>query len=233
MYSNVRIINKDEHRNLRFRLPENLDFTSKIAHAPLVAGEFFAACKSQPILFIKNDGHIMPCVLLGLKDGQNLFLDAKKQWRKTEYCPFIFKRYPFVYVNLNGKLTLAYDTDCRTASETEGEAVFDENGVKTKFVDSVLDKMNRYHSDSLATGDFCKKLDELGLLSDFSADISSGGQKHRLDGFLSIDEKKFEALSDEAKSELIRLRYYNYIVAHFISMSGLDKLALFAAEMRN
>lgn len=233
MYKNITVINKDDHKNLRFKHTDTFGFASAVSHAPIVTGEFFAVCKSQPILFIKNDQQLMASAVLGLKDGQNLFLDDKKRWKRTEYCPFVFKRYPFVYVNMENKLNLAYDTDCDCTSETEGEPIFDENGEQTKFTSSLMELMHKYHMDSFATAAFCDKLNGLGLLSPLALSLKVGGKNHKFEGFLHVDEKKFNELAEESKMELIRLKYYDYVVAHLISLACFEKLAMFALEKQN
>src|ERR1035437_9795261 len=62
----------------------------------LSCGEFVAAARDYPIAFASRDGEsFAPGALLGLGEGQNLFVDAKGVWDAQCYVPAFVRRYPF------------------------------------------------------------------------------------------------------------------------------------------
>lgn len=229
MYSKLTIVNKSEHADLKFKQVSDMRYAEKVSHVVLTLGEYFAACKSQPILFVKTEKEIMSCALMGIQQDVNLFLDARKNWYATEYCPFFFKRYPFIYVPVKEKLTLAFDSECQSANTEQGEALFDEKGEQTEFTKKIVELMNRYQADTDNTIAFCKKVDEMGLLEPLDITLSVGSNKYKLESFLKVSEKRFNELTTEQKVELIDLGYYNFLVAHLISLANFEKLRLLAA----
>jgi len=226
MYQKITILNKSEHSNLKFKKIASMEHAAKTANVPLTLAEFFSACKSQPILFVKTGDDTLPTALLGIRNDENLFLDARKNWLPTEYCPFFLKRYPFIFVKAEEKFTLAYDSECISANEEEGEAVFGENGEQTEFIKKIMEFMNKYQADSEVTVAFGRLMDELELFEPFEVNLSVGTNKYQISDFRIIGEKKFNELPTEKKTMLIEKGFYNIIVAHLISLSNIEKLAV-------
>ncbi|MCD8552534.1 SapC family protein [Seleniivibrio sp.] len=226
MYQKVTVINKTEHANLKFMQLKDLDHAVKAANVPLTIGEFYAACKSQPILFVKSGENMLPTALLGIKNEENLFINAEKNWMPTEYCPFFIKRYPFIFVNVQDRLTLAYDTDSLSANMETGEAIFDENGEQTDFIKKILDLMNKYQADSEASAAFGREIVELDLFEPFEITMNVGPNKYQINDFHIISEKKFNEMPMEKKTMLIEKGFYSLVLAHLLSLSNMDKLAV-------
>src|SRR3989338_4865690 len=101
MFKNVTPLNKDEHVILKLDKLNTFEFANETSHTPLAIGEYFHACKSQVILFAQSGDIIASIALMGLKEGKNLFVDKKLNWRSAEYCPFSIRRYPFIYIETN------------------------------------------------------------------------------------------------------------------------------------
>ena len=62
----------------------------------LSCGEFVAAARDYPIAFASGDGEsFAPVAILGLGEGQNLFIDAQGAWDARCYVPAFVRRHPF------------------------------------------------------------------------------------------------------------------------------------------
>ena len=59
---------------------------------PLAGVEFFQAARHYPILFVGEGANASPIALLGLKPGQNGFVDATGQWQRAAYVPAFVRR---------------------------------------------------------------------------------------------------------------------------------------------
>src|SRR5689334_16161317 len=72
--------------------------TLRHSHAlPITFAEMPQVARDYPIVFIKPaDGAALRAIaLLGLKPGENLFVDARGRWRDDVYRPAYLRRYPF------------------------------------------------------------------------------------------------------------------------------------------
>jgi hypothetical protein len=59
--------------------------------------EFAIAARDLLIVFAGNDAKDAgPVALLGLRQNENLYVDAEGQWAANTYVPAFVRRYPFV-----------------------------------------------------------------------------------------------------------------------------------------
>lgn len=90
-------LNRTEHKDLRIKPIPNLKFASTVHSVPLTGVEFPAAARDLPILFggltVDSAG---PLALLGLRENENLFINADGHWEANAYIPAFVRRYPFV-----------------------------------------------------------------------------------------------------------------------------------------
>ena len=88
-------LNQDQHKDLKVVQK----FSNEILHerhiAPLMLQEFTAAAPHFPIFFLKApEAEVYsPVAVLGLKDGQNLFM-KDGEW-EGQYLPAGIRAYPF------------------------------------------------------------------------------------------------------------------------------------------
>lgn len=224
MYKDVLLIQKDLHKEIKFSPLDNMEFAATVSDTPISVAEFYYACKSQPIVFVENADEITPIALMGLKQGENLFLNKKNQWYHTEYCPIFLRHYPFVYIQTEQGLSLGYDKSSKNVNFKKGEPLFDANGELSELTKRILHSHDKFQSDMIVTRAFSKKLKELDLLTAFNPEVRIENNGYKFEGFLAVDENKFKSLSNEHKLELDQLGYYALIMAHLISLSNFQKL---------
>ena len=221
------LLNRDLHRTRRIRPGSGFGFARR-AHALAIAGvEFNEACKEYPIVFTRAaHGELAPVAVLGLRDGDNLFLDDDGQWT-ARYVPACVRSHPFVLAQLPGQqLGLCIDEACPAINDEEGEALFDASRATTPFLQKALDFVQRYREEALRTEAFCRRLEQAGLLTaiEARADLLDG-RRFTLAGLQVVDEKKLMALPDATVLSLFRAGEMHLVAMHLLSLSNLQRLA--------
>ena len=85
------------HADWTLRLPEpRFGFAASINSVVLAGIEFVEASKDYPIVFAKAADALVPVALLGLRETNNLYVDASGDWLNGHYVPAFIRRYPFV-----------------------------------------------------------------------------------------------------------------------------------------
>ncbi len=81
-YRKVVALNSNVHRNLKFAASEVNFLFARDTTAVLLAGvEFAEAAREYPIVFVRGkDGQMRPVALLGVRDGENLFVNDQGKW---------------------------------------------------------------------------------------------------------------------------------------------------------
>jgi hypothetical protein len=224
------------HKNLKLRT--DVSVASRVANQNslfLAAVEFVEACKEFPIVFVRvgeppKDGGkqaIAPLAVLGLKQGQNLFVKGDELI--ANYVPAYLRRYPFAMARLDpssDQIAVCYDADWSGFSETEGNALFTEAGEPSEFLQNAKGFIENFENEVERTRLLCEQLMELGLLDDMRFDATlPGGETLAVDGFLAIDEKKLAALPDAKIVELTRNGIMSLIEMHRVSMTNMNRLA--------
>ncbi len=166
MFNKIALLNSQIHANKKILPVNSFRFAKKSYIASLMINEFTTAAPIYPILFIKEGENLRPFALLGLKAGENLFVDDTGKWN-ANYIPAIIRRYPFMLGRVEGKedLRLCIDEESEFLSEKEGEPLFDEKGKPTQLIENAKKYLGELHDFSKVTDQFTKELENHGLLS--------------------------------------------------------------------
>ncbi len=159
-------------------------------------GEFMPAIRHYPIVFSEGAA-ATPLVVLGLKQGSNLFVEDDGAWRAGHYQPGYVRRYPFIVTEApdQSATLLAIDAAserfvARADSQADASRLFDDAGAATPAARSAIDLCLAFHEDHLRTAAFAAALDQAGLLVPNRAVMQLlDGQHYTLDGFRIVDEK--------------------------------------------
>jgi len=110
-------------------------------------------------------------------------------------------------------------------NDEEGEPLFDEQGNNTAFLQNAIDFLQRYQQEHLATEQFCKRLEDAGLLTEMSARADLvDGRSFTVAGLMVVDERKLAALPDEVVLPLFRSGGMHLVSMHLLSLSNLQRL---------
>ena len=218
-------VNRDQHRKTKIGSVQNLSFAAKTNSVPLTGVEFIEACKEYPIVFAKVGERKVPVALLGLRDNENLFVDAEGR-SDARYLPAFIRRYPFVLAESgNDEFVVCIDEASPAFNAEDGQPLFDKKGVNTPFLDSALNFLNSYQAQMKRTEGFVKQLDELGLFTEMAAKTElADGRKFLFNGLYVIDEQKLQTLDEKIGAEIVRSGEAGWIYAHLISLSNMSRL---------
>lgn len=230
IYENIQPLS-DKHRNWAVSV-NSYDFAENLNSSPLLATEIPFAAAEYPIIFsaTATEGEYLPLAVMGLKEGQNLFINGEGKI-SARYIPAFIRRYPFV---LGGSkdaetLTLCIDEGSKACipDGSSGKRLFDENGERSAHLKEVVEFLKDYQYRAEMTKAFCKKLHELDLLEPMQANITfkdNEGANINLTGFYVVKREKLKTISDADALDLFKKDGLELIYSHIQSLSNLNVL---------
>ncbi|MBK9160725.1 MAG: SapC family protein [Nitrosomonadales bacterium] len=227
-YRKVVALNSATHRNLKFApLEANFSFASDTT-AVLIAGvEFAEAGREYPIVFIRGaDQQMRPVALLGVRNGENLFVDEQGKW-DARYIPAFVRRYPFVMAEGGeaGRLVVCIDESCPALNVEHGELLINAEGKLEPRMNEVMQFLQNFQQEFTRTELLVKQLDELGLFVQQGARFdTAAGETFQLNDFYLIDEAKFGQLADDQLPPLFRSGALGLAYLHLSSLGNMRKL---------
>jgi len=230
-------LNRERHRRLRVAPRENIyRFAATTNSLPIVWSELAEAARAYPVVFAgEEQGPLSMAVLVGVRDRENLLVDAEGHWAAGRYIPAFARRYPFVLAATGEKepLTVCVDEawDGLVEGDDGGEALFDAEGKETDFLQRILQFLRMFHNEALATAAFADRLRSLGLLVPRAIKVEQPGQPEiTLRGLWIIDEARYRAIDDARVVELFRAGHLAWIEAHLMSLGNLGALVTLMQE---
>lgn len=223
-----------QHRQLRLALPvTDWSVAGRLNAIFVAAGEFGEVCREFPIVFVRAgkapDGkdQIAPIAVLGLVQEQNLYL-AGERWR-AHYMPAVLRAYPFCIGRINEqRFAVCVDMAWAGAQgdgQGGGQALFEGDGQPAPLLKDMQKHFEALEGEIQRTRLIGEKLRDLDLLRDMQLDATlPDGSKHRVDGFLTVDEAKMQALPDNVVGELHRTGVLGLIHLHWVSMGNVRRL---------
>lgn len=223
--SNTVLLNNVDHKDLRVIAKRGAEYGDGVMFAVTFPSEFRSLQAHYPIVFHKSpDGATFaPIALLGLQDGQNLFL-GPEGWHAA-YVPLAIERQPFLIGTAGEELMIHIDLDSARVSRTEGEPVFLPHGGTTEFLERMNSVLLAIHQGLQSTPAFIAALLEHGLLESFVFDIElADGSQNRLAGFYTINEERLAELGGSALEQLHKGGHLQAIYMALASLSNLRVL---------
>ena len=99
-------------------------------------------------------------------------------------------------------------------------------GNQTLYLKNVLEFLRSYQLSFQATTEFCRKIQELDILTDMQANVTfATGETNRLTGFQGVDREKLRELSDDSVLELHKSGGLDALHAHLLSMQNFRLIA--------
>lgn len=227
LYEQAVPISKERHGKWSVKGSNNYSFARGVNSVPLTAVEFRNAAGDYAIVFAGNDEAVMPAVILGVAQDQNLYVSEAGEWN-AKYVPTFIRRYPFVFSSSEegNRLTLCIDESFEGCNqEGRGERFFDADGERTQYLNNVLNFVQQYQAHFRRTQAFCRKLKELDLLEPMQAQFTSAsGEARTLTGFMAISRDKLKALSDEQLLGMVRADELELAYLHLQSMRNFSAM---------
>lgn len=194
---------------------------------PVSLNEITLAAQSYPVAFT-IDGGVRPVAVVGLRDDENLFVDAGGDWAASAYVPAYVRRYPFILGEEPGGefVTLCIDHCARVlAGEGAGKPLF-QGEEPTRLVKSAFEFCQSYRAMEAATSPFVEALIEHELLDARVATVAlPEGGEIRLQGFATIDEARLRTLPDDVFLEFRHKGWLKAVYAQLQSTLNWNLLA--------
>lgn len=225
LYRRPVALDREKHKNLRIAQTTDFRFAAALQTIPLTVSEFREAQKEYPIVFARaGEKQVMPVGVLGLRRDENLYVKADGTW-DARYLPAYVRRYPFIFGESgNERLTLLFDEAWEGIGTERGQPLF-ENGAETQFMKNIVEFMQAFQNDFKMTEQFCKNIDEMGLLTTMQATAEmSTGQRFVIQNFLTVDENKLRSIDSTNLGRLFQTGELALVYAHLLSISNLSRL---------
>jgi hypothetical protein len=118
-------------------------------------------------------------------------------------------------------------------NDKDGEALFDDKGNNTPFLQNALDFLNRYQVEYMRTDRFCQRLKDAGLLMEMNAKADLfDGTSFMVNGLMIVDERKLLQMGDKEALEIFRSGELSWVYSHLVSLSNMNRLVDKLAESK-
>ncbi len=219
-------LDRVQHRAQRLNAPTvRFDRTAGMNALFIAAVEFIDAARDYPIVFIEagkgDDGQreVAPVVVFGLTQGENLMLNSDGSWA-ARYVPALLRGYPLGLARTDGQsYVVVVDGKADALSATVGEPLFTDQGEPTPVLEERRQFLEQLENEAQRTRLLGRSLLDLNLLQPMRFDATlPNGQQLTVDGFLTVDEKKFSELPEATLSQLHKNGILALIHAHQFSL---------------
>jgi len=221
------------HKDLRVVTQRNRSYGDNIASTVVFPVEFRRVQSEYPIVFRKNQsaGHLEPIAMLGLADGENLFLDDAS-WH-ARYIPLSVERQPFLIGLQTGtsggvpteEAVVYVDMDSPRISDSGGEAVFLPHGGTSPYLEHINSVLKAIHEGHKQNTQFSNALVEHDLIEPFTLEITlNDGSDYRLAGLHTIDQEKLNALDGSSLSALHSRGFLEHVYMVMASIANFSIL---------
>ena len=227
IYERAVPVNPMQHRDVSIKSGGDFAFAKNVNSVPLMAVEFDPACAEYSIVFAGEGNAIMPVAMLGVRDNENLYVDEGGAWN-ARYVPAFVRRYPFVFSSADGaRFTLCLDEEFPGVNRRGvGERLFDAEGQRTQYLQSVLNFLQAYQVQFEATRAFSQRLVELDLLEAMRAQFTlRSGRRITLGGFMTVSRARLRALPGDALARLAASGDLDLVYAHLHSQRNFTPTA--------
>jgi len=215
-------LNSAAHRNLRVNPEQVHAGAAQLNMVPVVLGEFLKLCVQYPIVLTKNGttGQFTCVALFGFEKAENLF------WRENRwdalYVPLQVSRQPFF---LASDQLVLIDTLHPSVQQAHGQAIFDESGAETAYLQQAKQMLAALLDGEEQTGRFIRKLLALELIRPMRLEIEfANRQQQRIEGLYCVDDARLKELGAESIAELHSLDYLAPIYTMLASLGHIYSL---------
>ena len=229
-------LNRAEHKELRMKGLSHMKFAMNTHSVPLTGAEFGVAARDLLIVFAGSEvANAGPVALLGLRQNENLYVDAQGQWDQNIYVPAFVRRYPFVLGEKpqgqdGSDFTVYLDEQFEGFNSAEGQRLFNEDGTDTELLTNAVGFLSEFQQNIERTRWFMKQLVKHDLLEARNVQLRKNDDTDEnagitLNGLFMVNEEKVRALDEKVTLEFLREGVFGWIYAHLLSLTNIDRLA--------
>jgi hypothetical protein len=216
-YRNPTPLNPDQHGAMGLNRALDFRFAAHVNAIPLGVAEIPLAALWYPVVFAGKD-RPTPVAVVGVREGENLCVDANGSWLAGAYIPAIVRRYPFILADTGENLTLYIDDNPHVLVEQGGAPLFDGEQA-TSLVEGAMGFCRNVLAGDQATRPFVQALQRMELIEERVVTAqTAAGETVQLKGFSTIDEEGFRTVSDGA---FLDLRQRGWLPAIYAQMQSV------------
>ncbi len=218
-------VNPQLHGSLKLDRAAGFRFAAGAQSIPIGLTEFEATAQHYPLLFTTGPNPV-PVALLGLRDGQNLFVRPDGAWLQDCYVPAYCRAFPFIFVEDAESKTLfvGMEPDADQIRPDAGQPLF-EDGRPSPALNEAVGFCQAFRESVHAAATFGKALENAKLLEEEEATVNFtvGGAAHVRD-FKMVKPERLAELDDATFLEWRRMGYLAAIYAHLFSAGRWGRL---------
>lgn len=229
-YAAVVPLDKKRHAGMGLKAGQNYAWCGGMNAVYVNAVEFFRAALDYPIAFAKEPrtGEFVPMAILGLKTGQNLFVDAGGAWREHRYVPAYFRRFPFCIAEMRDEQAQTQRLVCVQEDQLSSEPatpLFKADGDPAPAWDPILKLLEAIEGARQQTRVLTRRLEALQLLVPFDAvALPKTGERMRLQGLFRIDEERLSGVQGKDLRNMMEKGELRAIYAQLLSLENFGRL---------
>jgi hypothetical protein len=230
LFKRVVGVNPEMHGSLRLDRSTGFGYAARAQSVPIGLGEMEAVSQHYPILFA-GGAQPVAVALLGLREGENLYVLPDGTWRPSRYVPAYVRAFPFIFVENEATKTVYVgiepDADC--LSLDTGAPLFEDRKPTAAFNEAVA-FCSAFRDNLNAASALGRALAAEGMLEDEEASITfTHGGASRVRGFKVVKPERLDRLSDETFLDWRRRGWLGPLYAHLHSMARWSQLIDLAA----
>ena len=237
LYDRPELLSKEAHGKLGVNpAPTRFGFAATTHVCPVTVPEFGPASLCYPIIFVGDEYN--PVVVMGLREGQNLFASPDLGFDNDAYIACYIRRYPFVLAAAENapageenRMLVGIDRGYKYIAENADYPFFDASGEPTDYTKNCIQFCNDFDGQVRMTTQFSGVLRQLDLLETRSAsftpqnqDGSPAGEAQKIADFFAVSEAKLMALPADQLAELRTSGALQQIYAHLNSLFNWERL---------
>lgn len=210
-------LDKESDKEIRVKPISNFKHAVSLNVVPIYAGEVKEACKTYPVVFVKDVHGYMPLMVTGHVQGENNFVTKDGKWRENAYIPSLLRMYPFAVAENNGQFFIVADRNYKGFTK-EGERIFNDDGTMTEVGNSISKSVSDVFSAMRFTSELFKEVED--LFKEVNLTFDKNGKKYQITQVLMIDEEKLNGVTNKRLAELKDKKILPVIYQHLISLTN-------------
>lgn len=224
-YNKPEPLNFEAHGKLGVKqIDEPFGFLRSAHAVPLTTTEFGVAATSYPIIFVGDD--TTPVAVMGVRQGENLFVTKEGRTEQNYYVPAFVRRYPFVFASDSNsdQLLLCVDREAPMVTDTPDVAFF-EDKEPSKFTNDAIEFCKEFERQRVGTKNFIDMMKKHDLFEQKSISFQPRnaqgqpvGDPQKIADYMAISEERLNALAPEAFEELRKVGAIGVIYSHLVSL---------------
>lgn len=225
LYTRLVPLRSDIHKELKAVQGSNFGFAAKVNAIPIVIDEFESVARHYPIVFAASNPGVVLAVL-GIRDGQNLFVAEDGSWQEGAYIPAYIRRYPFFVAKIDEESApiLCVD-DTSSLLSPEGNLSLFENGKSSAHLNRIIGFTQSVQTQLDKTAEFVQAMEAEGLLTENQAVFKRNGQvSGSVTGFKTLDQEKFMKLKGTTLKKWLGKSWLQASILHMASMGNFERV---------